>query len=123
MGDAVWDFSPLGGLALGGVTMGGAAIGLIASGGFALAWHAALGGLAIAHDLALGGGALANHANDTVAREFYLRYRWLDYTQDGPSKAFGIVCFSPVVLQVLLWSWLRRKMEKRAREHPQEATK
>lgn len=102
-----------GGIAVGGLAMGGAATGLIASGGFAFAWHAALGGFAVAHELALGGGALANHANDPVAREFFLRHRWLDFTQAGPRNAFWIVCFAPVIFQILFWNWLRRKMQKR----------
>lgn len=104
-----------GGIAVGGMAMGGVAIGLIASGGFAIAWHAALGGLAVAHELALGGGALANHANDPVAREFFLRYRWLDFTQPGPRNAFWIACFAPVVFQLLFWNWLRRKMQDRSK--------
>lgn len=106
-----------GGLAVGGVAVGGAAIGLIASGGFALAWHAAFGGLAVAHDIALGGSALANHANDAVAREFLSRHHWFDFTQPGPSKAFGIVCFGPFVLQMLFWAWLGRKIQKRAQKN------
>ena len=104
-----------GGLAVGGIAVGGAAIGMIASGGFALAWHAAIGGLAVAHDIALGGSALANHANDLVAREFLSRHHWFDFTQPGPSKVFGLVCFGPFVLQMLLWGWLGRKIQKRAR--------
>jgi hypothetical protein len=106
-----------GGLALGGVAVGGAAIGMIASGGFAIAWHAAFGGLAVAHDIALGGSALANHANDAVAREFLLRHRWFDFTQPGPSRAFGIVCFGPFILQMLFWAWLGRKIQKRGRKN------
>jgi RNA polymerase sigma factor (sigma-70 family) len=106
-----------GGVAVGGLAMGGAAIGLIASGGFAFAWHAALGGFAVAHELALGGGALANHANDEVAREFFLRHRWLDFTQTGPRNAFWFLCFAPVIFQVLFWNWLRRKMDKRTAKH------
>jgi RNA polymerase sigma factor (sigma-70 family) len=103
-----------GGFSLGGVALGGAAIGLIASGGLAVAWHAALGGMAVAHELALGGGAFADHANDAVARDFFLHYRWLDFTQPGPRNLFWIVCFTPTVLQVLLWTWLRKKLSKRA---------
>jgi RNA polymerase sigma factor (sigma-70 family) len=103
-----------GGLAVGGIALGGAAIGLIASGGIALGWHAAMGGVAAAHELALGGAALANHANDPVAREFSMRYRWLDFTQGTPRNVFYTVCFAPVFLQVLAWNWWRRKMQKRA---------
>ena len=102
-----------GGMAFGGVALGGAAIGLIASGGLAVAWHAALGGMAVAREIALGGGALANHANDAVAREFFLHYRWLDITQSGPRNAFWFACFAPVIIQVLLWTWLRKKLSKR----------
>ncbi len=101
-----------GGFAIGGMALGGAAIGWIASGGLAVAWHAALGGMAVAHEIALGGGALANHANDAVARNFFLHYRWLDFTQAGPRNAFWIACFAPVILQVLLWTWLRKKLSK-----------
>ena len=78
-----------GGLALGAVAMGGAAIGLMASGGIAIAWHAAIGGMAAAHELACGGSALALHANDDAAREFFRRYRWLDFTQPGPAHCSG----------------------------------
>jgi hypothetical protein len=103
-----------GGIAFGGVALGGAAIGLIASGGIALGWHAALGGVAAAHELALGGAALANHVNDPVAREFFARHRWLDFTQAGPRNLFWTLCFAPVFLQTLAWNWWRRKMLKRA---------
>lgn len=103
-----------GGVALGGLALGGAAVGMIASGGIALAWHAAIGGVAAAHELALGGSALANHANDPAAREFFLRYRWLDFTQGAPLNLFFAVCFAPVFLQMLAWNWWRRKMLKRA---------
>ena len=56
---------------------------------------------------------LANHANDAVARDFFLRYRWLDFTQAGPRNAFWFVCFTPVILQMLVWNWLRRKTARR----------
>jgi hypothetical protein len=94
--------------------MGGAAIGMIASGGIALGWHAALGGVAAAHELALGGAALANHVNDAAAREFFIRHYWLDFTQGTPRMMFWTVCFAPVFLQMLGWNWLRRKMLRRA---------
>ncbi len=101
-----------GGLVLGAVAMGGAAIGLVASGGIAIAWHAAIGGMAAAHELACGGSALANHANDDVAREFFRRYRWLDFTQPGPGALFWTLCFGPMIFQILTWTWWRRKMAK-----------
>ena len=100
-----------GGFAIGGLALGGAAIGLIASGGLAVAWHAATGGVAAAHELALGGAALAEHANDPVARDFYLRHYWLDISRTGARNAFWIVCFAPVILQVLGWRWLQRKFK------------
>ena len=103
-----------GGIAFGGVALGGAAIGLIASGGVALGWHAAIGGVAAAHELALGGAVLANHANDPVAREFFLQHRWLDISQGTPRNAFYTLCFAPVLFQLLVWNWWRRKMLKRA---------
>jgi hypothetical protein len=99
-----------GGIAAGGIALGGAAIGLVASGGIALGWHAALGGMAAAHELALGGLALATHANDPVARDFYLRHGWLDITQPGARDWFWGLCFAPVVFQSLMWQWWRRKM-------------
>jgi len=58
------------GAAFGALALGGWAMGLLACGGGAVAWHAAFGGLAVAHNFALGGLAIAQHANDTVAREF-----------------------------------------------------
>ena len=103
-----------GGLAMGGIALGGAAIGMIASGGIALGWHAALGGVAAAHEFALGGAVLANHANDPVAREFFLQHRWLDISRGAPRDVFYTVCFAPVLLQLLVWNWWRRKMQKRA---------
>ena len=102
-----------GGFSIGGIALGGAAIGMLASGGIALAWHAATGGLAAAHEIALGGAALANHANDLVAREFFIRHRWLDISQPGTRNAFWFVCFAPVILQMLMWNWLRRKAQQR----------
>jgi RNA polymerase sigma factor (sigma-70 family) len=106
-----------GGFAVGGIALGGAAIGMIASGGIALGWHAALGGIAVAHELALGGGALANHVNDPVAREFFMRYPWLDLTQAGPRNLFLTGCFAPVLLQMLVWYGWRRKMLKRSTQN------
>jgi RNA polymerase sigma factor (sigma-70 family) len=106
-----------GGIAFGGVAMGGAAIGMIASGGIAIGWHAALGGVVAAHELALGGAAMANHVNDPVAREFFVRHRWLDFTQAGPRNLFWTLCFAPVLLQMLVWYWWRRKMLKRSTQN------
>ena len=102
-----------GGIALGGIALGGAAIGLIASGGIALGWHAALGGMAVAHELARGGAVLANHANDSVAQEFFACHRWLDFTQTSPRNLLYTVCFAPILLQMLAWNWWRQKMLKR----------
>jgi RNA polymerase sigma factor (sigma-70 family) len=101
-----------GGLAIGAVALGGGAIGLVASGGMALGWHAALGGIVAAHELACGGAALANHVNDEVARGFFLRHRWLDFTQAGPRNLFWLLCFGPMFVQMLIWIWWRQKMEK-----------
>jgi len=106
-----------GGMALGGVALGGAAIGLIASGGFAIAWHAAFGGVAAAHDLAFGGEALANHANDAVAREFFLRHPWLDMGRATTRNVFWLACFLPMILQLLGAAFWRRKMERRAKQN------
>jgi RNA polymerase sigma factor (sigma-70 family) len=85
-----------GGFALGGVAMGGAAIGMIASGG-----------------IALGGAALAPHANDSMAQEFFMRHPWLDFTHGATRILFWVVCFAPVLLQMLTWNWWRRKMARR----------
>ena len=101
-----------GGMAVGALAMGGAAIGLIASGGIAVAWHAAFGGMAAAHDLALGGLAMAAHINDNVAREFFLRHRWLDITRPASNAVFWLLCFGPMLFQMLFWNWWRRKMTK-----------
>jgi RNA polymerase sigma factor (sigma-70 family) len=103
-----------GGFALGAVALGGGAIGWVASGGMALGWHAALGGMVAAHELACGGAALGNHVNDAVAREFFLRHRWLDFTQAGPRNLFWLLCFGPMSVQMMIGIWWRRKMEKRA---------
>jgi hypothetical protein len=43
---------------------------LVAAGGAAIGWTAAVGGLAIAREFALGGAAFAPHANDGAVREF-----------------------------------------------------
>ena len=106
-----------GGLAVGAVALGGGAIGLVASGGLALGWHAAMGGMVAAHELALGGAALGNHVNDSAAREFFLRHRWLDFTQAGPRNLFWVLCFGPMSVQTMIWIWWRRKMEKRAKQN------
>lgn len=106
-----------GGFAIGAVALGGGAIGLVASGGMALGWHAAMGGMVAAHELACGGAALGNHVNDSVAREFFLRHRWLDFTQAGPRNLFWVLCFGPMALQTMIWIWWRRKMEKRAKQY------
>jgi len=105
-----------GGFAVGAVALGGGAIGLVASGGMAFGWHAALGGMVAAHELALGGAALGNHVNDSVAREFFLRHHWLDFTQAGPRNLFWLLCFGPMSVQMMIWMWWRRKMEKRAKQ-------
>jgi len=76
------------GFAIGVLALGGGAIGWVASGGMALGWHAAMGGMVAAHELAYGGAALGNHVNDSVAREFFLRHRWLDFRQAGPRNLF-----------------------------------
>jgi RNA polymerase sigma factor (sigma-70 family) len=102
-----------GGVALGGLSMGGVAIGLLASGGIAVAWHAAIGGVAAAREIAMGGAAIAKHFNDLVAREFFSRYYWLDITKPGPRNAFWFASFAPVLAQVFLWNWMRRKAAKR----------
>jgi hypothetical protein len=104
-----------GGLSIGAIALGGAAVGLIATGGIAVAWHAAFGGVAGAHELALGGAVLASHANDDVARDFYIRHRWLDFTQAGPRNLFWTLCFAPVVFQLLVLTLWRRKLAKRAK--------
>jgi len=108
-----------GGLAIGGIALGGGAIGLVATGGLAIAWHAGTGGLVAAHDLAVGGLALANHANDAVARAFFMRYRWLDFTRPASCCLFWALCFGPIFLQILGWNWWRRKMAKKIMAGPQ----
>jgi hypothetical protein len=107
----------VGGFAIGALALGGGAIGWVASGGMALGWHAAMGGMVATHELALGGAALGNHVNDAVAREFFLRHRWLDFTQAGPRNLFWLLCFGPMSIQMAIWIWWRRKMEKRAKQN------
>jgi RNA polymerase sigma factor (sigma-70 family) len=106
-----------GGFAMGAVALGGGAIGWVASGGAALGWHAAMGGMVAAHDLACGGAALGNHVNDAVARGFFHLHHWLDFTQAGPRNLFWVLCFGPMSVQMMFWIWLRRKMEKRAKQN------
>jgi len=103
-----------GGLAIGAIALGGGAIGYIASGGMVLGWHAAFGGMVAAHELACGGAALGNHVNDAVARGFFQNHRWLDFTQAEPRNIFWLLCFGPMSLQMVIWIWWRRRMEKRA---------
>ncbi len=102
-----------GGFSIGAIALGGGAIGWIATGGLALGWHAALGGMVAAHELACGGAALGNHVNDAVARDFFARHRWLDFTQAGPRNLFWLLCFGPMFVQMLIWAWFRRKTAKR----------
>ena len=99
-----------GGVALGGVAFGGMALGWVASGGLAVAWHAGLGGLAVAHDLALGGEAIARHANDEVARAFYLAHPWLDITRPASRMLFWLICFLPVMVQGPLFFGIRKHL-------------
>ena len=106
-----------GGFAIGAVALGGGAIGGVASGGMALGWYAAMGGIVAAHELACGGAALGNHVNDSVAREFFLRHRWLDFTQAGSRNLFWGLCFGPMSVQMMISIWLRHKMEKRAKQN------
>jgi hypothetical protein len=106
-----------GGFAIGAVALGGGAIGVVASGGAALGWHAAMGGMVAAHELACGGAALGNHVNDSVAREFFLRHHWLDFTQAGPRNLFWALCFGPMSVQMMLGIWWRHKMEKRTKQN------
>jgi hypothetical protein len=44
-------------------------------------------------------------------------HRWLDFTQAGPRNFFYTVCFAPVLLQMLVWNWWRRKMLKRSTQN------
>jgi len=104
-----------GGLAMGAVALGGGAIGWVAAGGLALGWHAAFGGFAAAYELACGGAALGNHVNDQVAQDFFLRHRWLNFTQAGPRNLFWLCCFGPLLLQTAITVWWRQRKEKRAR--------
>ncbi len=69
-----------------------------------------------AHELACGGVALGNHVNDSVAREFFLNHRWLDFTQAGPRNLFWLLCFGPMAIQMMIGIWWRRKMERRAKQ-------
>ncbi len=105
----------LGGFAFGAVALGGGAVGWMASGGMALGWHAAMGGIVGAHELACGAAALGDHVNDDVAREFFQRYHWLNFTQSGPRALFWLLCFGPMSVQMMVWMWWRRKTEKRGK--------
>ncbi|HTI97997.1 MAG TPA: sigma-70 family RNA polymerase sigma factor [Dongiaceae bacterium] len=102
----------VGGLVVSGVALGGGAIGLVASGGLALAWHAAIGGVAVARELAVGGVALAQHANDAVARDFFLRHHWLNIDDPRTRVVFYSIVFVPVLLQSLGWAWWQRRRRK-----------
>lgn len=104
-----------GGFAVGGIALGGGAIGWIASGGMALGWHAAMGGIAAAHELAYGGAALANHINDPAAQEFFKNHTSLDFSHPATQSLFWLLCFGPMLPQMLFWIWLRRKMEKQSK--------
>lgn len=84
-------------IALGGFALGGIAIGGWAIGGFAAAWHAAAGGLAVAHEVAGGGFAIAAHANDLVARDFFLRHRF-DLLFDSALAALAVLLAVPGAL-------------------------
>lgn len=86
-----------------------AAIGIVASGGIAVGWHAAIGGVAAAREFALGGATVAQHMNDSAAREFFAHHHWMDITQSGPRNAFWIVSFAPLFMQVLVLNWWWRR--------------
>ena len=36
-----------------------------------------------------------------LAREFFLRHRWLDFTQAGPRNVFWLLCFGPMSVQMI----------------------
>ena len=103
----------LGGFALGGIALGGGAIGWVASGGMVLGWHAAMGGIVAAHDLACGGAGLANHVNDAVAQRFFENHPLLNFTNSTTQRLFWLLCFGPMIPQMVFSIWQRRKMEKR----------
>jgi RNA polymerase sigma factor (sigma-70 family) len=99
-----------GGLAIGGVAWGGAAIGWVASGGVALGWHMAMGGMALTRE-----SLMTGNINIAAAREFFARHSWLDLTRTTSRNLFWILCFGPLLLQLVAWRWIRRAMLKRAR--------
>lgn len=69
------------GLAAGGVAIGGLALGWIAMGGAAGGWLAAFGGQAWAGAYGLGRSVTAPHANDAVAKAFFVEHGLLQTMQ------------------------------------------
>ncbi len=90
----------LGGLVLGSLACGGLAFGWFATGGVALGYEAALGGAAMAKDYALGGVALAEHANSTIAQDYFAHHPVWSPVQQMLVHArwFTILAFIPFLL-------------------------
>jgi hypothetical protein len=118
LGGAGFGLFAFGGLAVGMVALGGAGIGWFASGGMAMGWRAALGGVVASHHFATGGLALAPHVDDVLAHDFFLRHRWMNvFNQSGPNLWFLALAIGPMFLQLLLWKWTQRKLQKNGRKN------
>jgi len=92
------------------------AIGIVAFGGGAIAWRAALGGLAVAHEYAEGGLAIANHANDLIARDYFENSRFFSVARfiSEHSRWFLLLVAIPIV-QNLIRGMKHRKGKSNAR--------
>ncbi|HRY51822.1 MAG TPA: sigma-70 family RNA polymerase sigma factor [Candidatus Paceibacterota bacterium] len=87
------------GMAIGVWAIGGLAVGYLACGGAALGWLAAAGGSAVARAYAIGGVAVAQHANDSIAREFIRTDAFLGGAQAMlQSGWFQVACWLPMLL-------------------------
>ncbi|NLX97459.1 MAG: hypothetical protein GXY83_14930 [Rhodopirellula sp.] len=80
------------------MALGGLPIGLLAFGGCAAAWQAAVGGVAIAHDIALDGLALAENANNEGAKQFMAGHDFvydIDFSPDRTALAISLTTQRP----------------------------
>jgi RNA polymerase sigma factor (sigma-70 family) len=102
------------GLAAGGIAIGGLALGGIAMGGAACGWLAAFGGQAWAGTYALGRQAAAPHANDAVAKAFFVDHGLLQAVQWIVEHALWVqaATFLPILLTIVWIQKLRRNRQK-----------
>lgn len=104
-------FLSFSGLAFGGIAIGGLALGWIAMGGAACGWLAAFGAQAWAGSYALGRSVTALHANDAIAKSFFVEHGLLQTMQWILDHVLWIqaVAVLPMVLTIFWIQKIRRR--------------